>query len=383
MFYVQLKMYYSDSQTSFKFWVILFVRFDDRLLQFAKIYFAMGLDLRSLEHVWENLNWWQDSFPLILVSTFLLFLYHVLVHQPFMFVKKHGRKHSLTGLFYLVWLSWGYLDLLLPRNQLMLIPNILYDIVLGTTGVSLTLLAAHEFQHKNVKNFASGTLDVHATVTYEEMLEHSFYQGINLIQIIFLHLFCMQMNLSIVHRLLLLLIVTLPWYFRSYFPINRFSDNYSQIDHQSTALVRFLYRIKKYQYVFYKHFILHGLNITVAVNSSPLASKRHFRLFWLLLNTSYVMEFFLQTLVKKRYMTQETMLALQKVLMLASTIAAANVLTEVNWLVCIISLALNFLHRKHDLLNTMIVAVGYIVVLVIVFEQKDLLQWDVNSMSTS
>lgn len=343
----------------------------------------MALDLKTLENIWKNLNWWQDSFPLVLAFTFLLFLYQVLVHQPFMFVKRHGRKHALTGLFYLMWLSCGYLDLLLPRSQLMLIPNILYDIVLGIAGVLLTLFAAHEFQHKNVKNFASGTLDVHATVTYEEMLEHSFYQGINLIQIIFLHLFCMSINLTIIYRLLLLFVMTLPWYWRGYFPINRFSDNYSQIDHQSTALVRFLYRIKKYQYVFYKHFLLHGLNITVAVNSSPLASKRLFRLFWLLLNTSYVMEFFLQTLVKKRYMPQETMLALQKVLMLASTIAAANVLTEVNWPVCLISMALNFLHRKHDLLNTMILAIGYVTVLVTVYERKDLLQWDANSIWTT
>ena len=51
--------------------------------------------------------------------------------------------------------------------------------------------AAEDFKwlHRNVKNKASGVLDREATVTYNEMIEHVFYQILNLVQILFLHLF--------------------------------------------------------------------------------------------------------------------------------------------------------------------------------------------------
>jgi hypothetical protein len=64
--------------------------------------------------------------------------------------------------------------------------------------------------------------------------------------------------------------------------------------------------------------------------------------------------------VKKRYMTQNWMLHLQKVLMLASSIAAYNVLLYVNVYVAIISMIFNFINRKHDVLNTLIISVGVI-----------------------
>ena len=44
-----------------------------------------------------------------------------------------------------------------------------------------------------------------------------------------------------------------------------------------------------------------------------------FRLYWLGLNAAYVMEFFLQTLVKRRYITQGRMLRMNQFLMLVST----------------------------------------------------------------
>jgi len=44
------------------------------------------------------------------------------------------------------------------------------------------------------------------------------------------------------------------------------------------------------------------------------------------LNTAYVMEFFLQTLVKKKLLAQNNMLVLNQLLMLSSTLPAIQVL---------------------------------------------------------
>jgi hypothetical protein len=305
----------------------------------------------------DNLNWWQYVFPLALTITFFLFLCQIIANQPQIFMKKHGRKHAMTGLLYLLWITLGFIDLLQPQFQCIPFGYFVYDFVLGILGTVLTILAAIEFQHKNVKNVASGTLDAHATVTNNEMMEHSFYQALNLIQIVYLHLFDFGWNFSRSVRIILLFLVTLPWAARSLFPTNKFSDNYHKIDRQSTPLIRLLYRIKKYQYIFYKHFILHGLNITVALKNTQLPNTKFFRLFWLLLNTSYVMEFFLQTLVKKNYMSQFMMLCMQKVLMSAATISAISVLQVVNIYIAVVSLVLNFVNRKHDVLNTMALAI--------------------------
>lgn len=51
-------------------------------------------------------------------------------------------------------------------------------------GTALTLTAAFDFRaaHSRVRNVASGALDDDATVTFSEMIEHSFYQGQNLVQ---------------------------------------------------------------------------------------------------------------------------------------------------------------------------------------------------------
>lgn len=307
----------------------------------------------------QDAQLWQERMPLLLTCSFLLFLYHVISYQPTMFLKRHGRKHALTGLVYLIWISWGFFSLLAPKLQLMMIPPVVYDFILGVLGIVLTLYAAQEFKHKNVKNVASGTLDEHATVTHNEMIEHSFYQGVNLAQILFLHVFAFFPRLHANTRFLLLVAVTAPWLWRGLFPVNSFSDNYNKEDEKSTVLIRVLYRIKKYQYVFYKHFILHGLNISVAVLDLNIVNQRYFRLFWLLLNTSYVMEFFLQTLVKKQYLSQAYMLVLQKVLMTAASLSAISVLRVVNIYVAFASLYLNFTRRKKDLWNTVLIAVVF------------------------
>jgi len=57
----------------------------------------------------------------------------------------------------------------------------MYDrhaILLPAVGIVLSLTAAFDFRkaHARVKNVASGTLDDDQTVTFSEMVEHSFYQ---------------------------------------------------------------------------------------------------------------------------------------------------------------------------------------------------------------
>ena len=296
---------------------------------------------------------WNIILPTILAVIFFAHVLSTIICNPIMFFKRHGRRHTTSGFFYLAWLILGYIDVLYENP---ILERMFYDIILGIMGIILTLTAATDFQHKNVKNFASGTLDQHATVTNSEMIEHSFYQGLNLVQILYLH--SINWRMPLYARIVLLLLVTSPWLLREYFPVNKFSDNYKEVDAKSTTLIRILYRIKKYQYVFYKHFLLHGLNLCVALNGYSFSKKQYFRLYWMLLNTSYVMEFFLQTLVKKKYMTQISMLFLQKVLMLASTVAAIYVLQHVNFIYCFVSVVLNFINRKHDLFNTIVLVFG-------------------------
>jgi len=114
---------------------------------------------------------------------------------------------------------------------------------------------------------------------------------------------------------------------------------------------------------------------------------RHFRLYWLALNTAYVMEFFMQTLVKKGHIGQRRMLRMNQFLMGVSSIAAVRVLggggsvgrgrgslssdsgrvlsdvpliSGVGAGVCVpaamLSVALNLVHAGHELTNTALVA---------------------------
>ena len=88
-------------------------------------------------------------------------------------------------------------------------------------------------------------------------------------------------------------------------PVNSFSKNYSgdgggKGENGGTfdSLENFLYRAKKWQYVFYKTCLLHGLNVSAAIGFGRSRSDRSstsgtfFQLYWLCLNASYVMEFF-------------------------------------------------------------------------------------------
>ena len=293
------------------------------------------------------------NFPMNLFAVFSTILVYIILKSKGLFTKKFGRKHRICGLLYLLALLLCYIETFYEEHSSSHLILLLSHLYLGLMGIVLTLTAAFEFQHKNIKNIASGTLDEHATVTYSEMIEHSFYQFLNLIQIIYLHF--MELDLSFLMRIVFLFAATSPWLFRNWFPVNKFSDNYQKPNNQSTDLIKILYRIKKYQYVFYKHFLLHGLNISVAIYSYKLVKKKSFKIYWILLNTSYTMEFFLQTLVKKKYLAQETMIVLQKLLMTASSISAVYILSHTDLFVAFLSTILNFLNRKNDVINTFLV----------------------------
>ena len=87
-----------------------------------------------------------------------------------------------------------------------------------------------------------------------------------------------------------------------------------------------LYRVKKWQYVLYKTVLLHGLNVSLAVRPVNLPETLEWRMYWTLLNAAYVLEFFLQTLVKRKYIKQGTMLVMNQALMVISTVAVLPIL---------------------------------------------------------
>ena len=296
-----------------------------------------------------------------MIVFFTVVVYVILTPGNFsMFTKAYARRHRVCGGLLFCWLLIGFVDIAV--GPLLQITHVAYDIILGVLGTLTAVTAAYDFKkaHNHIRNIASGTLDKEATVTFEEMIEHSFYQGLNLVQIVYIHILTSLTSASIPFKLTLALLATSPWLLRGAFPVNKFSDNYNR-GQPPGSLISILYRLKKYQYIFYKHFLLHGLTVTIALEGYRIGSEPHFRLYWLCLNLSYVMEFFLQTLVKKGYLLQNTMLLLQQVLMIVSTIAAVHVLLEnVNGAVAGLSLGLNLVNRKKEVLNFMIVcAVGY------------------------
>lgn len=145
----------------------------------------------------------QLVMPALLVAVSSAVLASVLLQHPRMFVKAHGRVHRMTGLVFLVWIVIGFVQVFTGLCMMESLWS--YDIILGVLGTTLALSAAFEFKHKHVRNVASGTLDEHATVTFAEMIEHSFYQGLNLFQIMFLHY--MGPDHGQVHRLACVLLV--------------------------------------------------------------------------------------------------------------------------------------------------------------------------------
>ena len=310
-----------------------------------------------------------------------------------LFGPRHGRRHRVLGLVYVGWLVYGCGDILgrifFSSSLRYAPPNYLvYDVVLGALGSLLTLTAAVDFGHEKVrvpKSTSSGALHPSATISKGEMTEHLFYQLLNLLQAMFLHA---QVALSssldgdrggrglLGWRCGLLLSVTGLWWLRGLFPVNSFSRNYANDKRAAqgySQLLGHMYRVKKYQYLFYKHFLLHGLNISFALrkdlpyfplglslgvsSSSQLLSPLdlEWRLYWICLNTAYTFEFFLQTLVKRRHMRQRTMLILNQLSMLASSAAALQVLRHVSFPAAALSWYLNFANRHHEVVNSGIV----------------------------
>ncbi len=337
---------------------------------------------------------------------FAIVIAAVLWQRPHLVIsarRAHGRAHRFVACALLVWLSVGVALLASPAPRFYFV----FDVVMAVLGIATTLTAAHDFAaHQHVKNEASGVLEQHTTVTRDEMLEHSFYQALNGVHILFLHFLPalppssvsglgdgggdfdgtdVDMQCSPMALLLALAAVTAPWLMRHHFPVNHFSANYARSKHARDkapcTAEAILYRLKKYQYLLYKHCLLHGLNISLvltalaSLSSSPSSSSSSspssspspssmadivsIRVYWLALNVSYVLEFFLQTLVKKHVLSQSTMLALNQLLMYVATAAALRVVAAfVDVRIAALSLVANLVHRSADASNVTAVAVA-------------------------
>lgn len=312
---------------------------------------------------------------IVLIIFFLGLFYFVALASAKLFLPRHGRRHRLTGILYLFLLLAGVFQTCTDARSTDWRHYLAYDIILGFLGTVLTLTAAYDFKaaHSSVKNptgIVSGTLSEKAIVSYDEMIEHSFYQGLNLVQAIYVHSVASSPNLPLTSRASLLLLVTSPWMLRSRFPVHSFSANYTASAGGSDpyTLINILYRTKKYQYLLYKHLLLHGLNVALAISppsphridpsssSSPttVGASREWRVYWLCLNTAYTMEFFLQTLVRRRHLAQRTMLSLNALLMAASTVAALAVVRQNPTAMVslgLLSCLLNFVRRRHETQN--------------------------------
>lgn len=317
------------------------------------------------EHNYSKLLEWTSLWGLRL---FLLLVVTISLRRVvFLFLQRHGWSHRVAGGALLAWLALGVCMIPTVTEPLFWFE---YDVILGLLGITATLTAAHDFPHKHVKNAPgqSGTLEKAAIVTQSEMVEHSFYQGLNLVQALYLHIMGYHQWENAYIRLFALYLVTSPWHFRKCFPVHSFSNNWKQASSSKQWNIEILlYQIKKWQYVFYKHAVFHGINISVALRGvhgttgnnkqQQLVTSTSWRIFWLALNASYVMEFFLQSLVKRGVLTQNQMLWLQRLLMTASSLAAAvAVLPHLQFGSCLVSVLLNFYHRGHDVDNTMLLA---------------------------
>ena len=170
-----------------------------------------------------------------------------------------------------------------PPAPLSLSSRFAYDVALGVGGTILTLTAAQDFKgahdERRVRNIASGALDEDQTVTREEMLEHAFYQLLNLAQALFLHASVRfrapsSSRAAAATRAMALAAVTAPWLLRDAFPVNRFSHNYTRPGRDPRGVTSRMYRAKKWQYVALKHALQHGLNVSVAVCGEVVVALR-------------------------------------------------------------------------------------------------------------
>eukprot|EP00980_Cylindrotheca_fusiformis_P023446 scaffold10490_cov129-Cylindrotheca_fusiformis.AAC.2 len=182
-----------------------------------------------------------------------------LLNSSRLFFRSHGWGHRLAGAAHLFWLFLGAWTVhhsttsSFPTTTTATTPRLFffgYDFILGALGILATLTAARDFPHKLVSNASgqSGTLNQTAIVTQDEMIEHSFYQLLNLLQAMYLHTlqYCYdhgakinngqnslmdgdgttRTTISITTRLILLWLVTMPWLFRHMLPVHSFSHNW-------------------------------------------------------------------------------------------------------------------------------------------------------------
>ena len=357
----------------------------------------------------DYLDTYLKTSGLILTIFFIIVLIKVIKSSLLLFLPKFGRRHRLFGLVYLCLLTLGIYDIanstIFNDTSTSIIKNYFYyDFLLSSIGILLTLTAAYDFKnaHSNIINpitIKSGTLHQSAIVSFNEMIEHVFYQILNLIQAIFIHYVPYYFNIvnnnnnscgsssgsssrskyyNYCYYLLPIFLVTSLWYFRYLFPVHSFSANYDEnrgggkliknnhvnsknnnnnnnenkffqfINFHDFHWENVMYMIKKHQYLFYKHFLLHGLNIVLTAKyafaitmtsnsniisnnyiSSNLGTSFAWRLYWLSLNTAYTMEFFLQTLVRRGHLHQPLMLMMNQLLMIGSSIAAIRILSNI------------------------------------------------------
>ena len=273
------------------------------------------------------------------------------------FTGRVGRRHRMCGAVHMFVLCWRAFRIHDANVGVRI--AVLEDFALAVSGCVLTVSAYGDFAkaHARAKpNKASGTLHAKATVKGEEMLEHLFYQIVNAVQIAYLW-HCNSdvfRRAGFAWRCAACALATAPWLFRSRFPVHSFSANYASGD-GAADIESTLYRLKKWQYVLYKTVILHGLNVSMIFaeddDAYALVRSSGFRAFWLCLNAAYVLEFFLQTLVKRRYIHQRTMLALNQALMVISTYAVIPVLRAVALRAAATCLVLNFKNRKREMQN--------------------------------
>jgi hypothetical protein len=176
------------------------------------------------------------------LALFFLRLLLAMAASPQMLRPRYGRSHRVIGTLLLLYLLAGMID----ERLLPLIPRRLrgaYDAGISLLGFAAAYSAAVDFGSARAHmrgSEASGILDEKATVSRSEMLEHCFYQLLNLCQICFLYAVA-----ALPHRLAartaLAVAMLLPWLARSRFPVNSFSANYKTPGFGGTTpLIRFL-----------------------------------------------------------------------------------------------------------------------------------------------
>ena len=353
---------------------------------------------------------WSRSLSLWGLALFFGVVVAIAVHhRKALFFSRQGWSHRIAGAALLTWLMIGVIQIL---HRMMMMEDaqqhshsswqwqwqhrwwyLWYDTILGILGITTTLTAARDFPHKYVQNAKgqSGSLSQKALVTQAEMIEHSFYQGLNLGQAWYLYYVTAGLSSTSTtftwQPWVALFMVTSPWLIRGYFPVHSFSHNWKVTPaHQRTRQEVLLYQVKKSQYLFYKHVLLHGLNVSMilqslafpssigigmddssainnAINANTtsmmMTTTTSWRIYWLALNTSYVMEFFLQTLVRRHIVSIATMFGLQQLLMVVSSVAAMLILVQeqmVRPAICVVSLLLNFGNRHHEVVNVLVTA---------------------------